>query len=125
MTLPLADILIVDDNPDNLKVLTATLNKEGFKVRSVLSGDMALTAARAAAPDVILLDVNMPVMSGYDTCEVLKADPNLQHIPVIFITALGDELDKSRAQQVGVVDFVIKPFRLDEVLEKIEYHLGI
>jgi CheY-like chemotaxis protein len=125
MTLPLADILIVDDNPDNLKVLTATLNKEGFKVRSVLSGDMALTAARAAAPDVILLDVNMPVMSGYDTCEALKADPNLQHIPVIFITALGDELDKSRAQQVGVVDFVIKPFRLDEVLEKIEYHLGI
>jgi CheY-like chemotaxis protein len=124
MTLPLADILIVDDNPDNLKVLTATLNKEGFKVRSVLSGDMALTAARAAAPDVILLDVNMPVMSGYEVCEALQSDPDLAHIPVIFITALGDELDKNRAQQVGAVDFVIKPFRLEEVLQKIEYHLN-
>jgi CheY-like chemotaxis protein len=124
MTLPLADILIVDDNPDKLKVLTATLNKEGFKVRSVLSGDMALTAARAAAPDVILLDVNMPVMSGYEVCEALQSDPDLAHIPVIFITALGDELDKNRAQQVGAVDFVIKPFRLEEVLQKIEYHLN-
>ena len=125
MSTPLANILIVDDNPDNLKVLMAMLSKEGYKVRSVLSGDMALTAARAAAPDLILLDVSMPVMDGYEVCEILKTDPDLLHIPVIFITALGEELDKKRANQVGAGDLIIKPFRLDEVLEKIEYHLGI
>ena len=125
MTELIADILIVDDMPDNLKVLTAMLNKEGYKVRSVLSGDMALTAARAAAPDLILLDVNMPVMDGYEVCEALKADPGLTHIPVIFITALGEELDKPRAQQVGAADSILKPYRIDEVLEKIAYHLRI
>ena len=123
MTELIADILIVDDMPDNLKVLMAMLNKEGYKVRSVLNGDMALTAARAAAPDLILLDVNMPAMDGYEVCQVLKADPALAHIPVIFITALGEELDKDRAQQVGVADSIIKPFRIDDVLEKIAYHL--
>ncbi len=125
MTAPIADILIVDDMPNNLKILMAMLKEAGYKVRSVLSGEMALTAARTAAPDLILLDINMPMMNGYEVCEALKADAGLQHIPVIFITALGEEMDKNRVEQVGAVDSILKPFRLEEVLEKIEYYLGI
>ena len=123
MTTPTADILIVDDMPDNLKILMAMLNGAGYKARSVLSGEMALTAARTAAPDLVLLDINMPIMNGYEVCEALKADADLRHIPVIFITALGEELDRNRVERVGAVDFILKPFRLDDVLEKIEYHL--
>jgi DNA-binding response OmpR family regulator len=102
----------------------AMLTQAGYKVRSVLSGEMALTAAHTAAPDLILLDVNMPRMNGYEVCEALQADANLKNIPVIFITALGGELDTERAEQVGAVDYILKPFRLDEVLEKIKYHLA-
>jgi CheY-like chemotaxis protein len=124
MTISKADILIVDDLPANLKILMAMLTQAGYKVRSVLSGEMALTAAHTAAPDLILLDVNMPRMNGYEVCEALQADANLKNIPVIFITALGGELDTERAEQVGAVDYILKPFRLDEVLEKIKYHLA-
>lgn len=124
MTIPIADILIVDDMPNNLKILVAILNEAGYKVRSVLSGEMALTAARTSAPDLILLDINMPIMNGYEVCRVLQADPNLRHIPIIFITALGEEIDRVQAANVGAVDFISKPFRLNEVLEKIAYHLS-
>jgi two-component system sensor histidine kinase/response regulator len=124
MTISKADILIVDDLPANLKILMAMLTQAGYKVRSVLSGEMALTAAHTAAPDLILLDVNMPRMNGYEVCETLQADANLKNVPVIFITALGAELDKERAEHVGAVDYILKPFRLDEVLEKIKYHLA-
>lgn len=125
MTSPIADILVVDDKPDNLKILVAMLTKANYKVRSVLSGEMALTAARAAMPDLILLDINMPTMNGYEVCEAIKADPDLENIPVIFISALGESMDKERAYQVGAVDFIHKPYRLAEVLEKIDYHLNI
>jgi CheY-like chemotaxis protein len=123
MTTSRAEILIVDDNPDNLRVLAAMLKKENYKVRPVLSGEMALIAARAAVPDLILLDINMPVMNGYEVCEAVKADSDLAHIPVILITALGEELDRDRVQQLGAADFILKPFRLDEVLGKIAHHL--
>jgi CheY-like chemotaxis protein len=125
MTGLIADILVVDDMPDNLKVLVAMLKKAKYKVRSVLNGEMALTAARAALPDLILLDINMPIMDGYEVCEALKADPKLSDIPVIFITALGESMDKDRAYRVGAIDFIHKPYRLKEVLEKIEYYLDI
>jgi CheY-like chemotaxis protein len=124
MTVSKADILIVDDLPANLKILMAMLTEAGYKVRSVLSGEMALTAAHTAAPDLVLLDINMPRMNGYEVCEALNADAGLKNIPVIFITALGGELDTARAEQVGAVDYILKPFRLDEVLDKIKYHLA-
>lgn len=124
MTTPIADILIVDDMPSNLKVLMALLNKAGYKVRPAASGDMAITAARTAAPDLVLLDINMPTMNGYEVCAIFKADEKLAHIPVILITALGAELDKDCAKAVGAVDTILKPFRLDDVLKKIKYHLG-
>jgi CheY-like chemotaxis protein len=124
MTVSKADILIVDDLPANLKILMAMLTEAGYKVRSVLSGEMALTAAHTAAPDLVLLDINMPRMNGYEVCEALNADAGLKNIPVIFITALGGELDTERAEQVGAADYILKPFRLEEVLEKIKYHLA-
>lgn len=120
---PRADILVVDDTPENLKLLVGVLKEQGYKVRSVLSGQMALTAARAATPDLILLDINMPEMNGYEVCAALKADVAFQQVPVIFISALGGELDSARAVEVGAVDYISKPFRFDEVLRKVDYYL--
>lgn len=125
MSTYIADILVVDDMPNNLKVLMSMLKDEGYKVRSVLSGEMALTAARTAAPDLMLLDINMPTMTGYEVCAAFKADGNLREIPIIFITALDADIDQDYTKSIGAVDFIVKPFRLDEVLEKIEYHLRI
>lgn len=121
--MPHADIMIVDDTPENLKLLAGVLKEEGYKVRAVLSGQMALTAARAAAPDLILLDINMPGMNGYEVCGQLKADPQLQHIPVIFISALASEVDTVRVAEVGAIDYISKPFRFDEVLRKVADYL--
>lgn len=121
--MPHADIMIVDDTPENLKILMGVLKDEGYKVRAVLSGQMALTAARAAVPDLILLDINMPDMNGYEVCGQLKADAQLQHIPVIFISALASEVDTARIAEVGAVDYIGKPFRFDEVLRKVAHYL--
>lgn len=121
--MPSADILIVDDTPENLKILVGVLKDEGYKVRAVLSGQMALTAVRAATPDLILLDINMPGMNGYEVCSQLKTDPQLQHIPVIFISALANEVDLVRLAEVGAVDYISKPFRFDEVLRKVADYL--
>lgn len=121
--MPHADIMIVDDTPENLKILVGVLKDEGYKVRAVLSGQMALTAARAAAPELILLDINMPGMNGYEVCGQLKADPQLQHIPVIFISALAGEVDLVRLAEAGAVDYISKPFRFDEVLRKVADYL--
>jgi PleD family two-component response regulator len=125
MSTYIADILVVDDMPNNLKVLMTMLKDAGYKVRSVLSGEMALTAAHTAPPDLVLLDINMPVMNGYEVCEAFKSVENLRDIPIIFITALDADVDQDHAIATGAVDFIMKPFRLDEVLEKIEYHLRI
>jgi sigma-B regulation protein RsbU (phosphoserine phosphatase) len=122
---PKADILVVDDVPANLRLLSDMLTEQGYKVRSVINGDMALMATRAARPDLILLDINMPGMSGYQVCEHLKADPETRGIPVIFISALGDTEDKVRAFTVGGVDYVAKPFRVEEVLARVETHLTL
>ena len=121
--MPHADIMIVDDTPENLKLLAGVLKEEGYKVRAVLSGQMALTAARVAAPDLILLDINMPGMNGYEVCGQLKSDPQLQHIPVIFISALASEVDTVRVAEVGAIDYISKPFRFDEVLRKVADYL--
>src|SRR6476661_6566091 len=119
------NILIVDDTPENLQVLSATLCELGYKVRGVISGKMAIRAARSGAPDLILLDIKMPEMDGYEVCRQLKADPKTSEIPVVFISALDEVLDKLTAFQVGGVDYVTKPFHVAEVLARIEHQLTI
>ncbi|MEP6516463.1 response regulator [Microcoleus vaginatus] len=119
------NILIVDDTPENLQVLSATLADRGYKVRGVINGKMAIRAARSGSPDLILLDIKMPEMDGYEVCTQLKEDPKTSEIPVIFISALDEVLDKVTAFQVGGVDYVTKPFHVAEVLARIEHQLTI
>ncbi len=119
------NILIVDDTPQNLQVLSATLSERGYKVRGVIKGQMALRAARSAPPDLILLDIRMPDMDGYTVCAQLKADTETREIPVIFISALDEVLDKVKAFTVGGVDYITKPFQVEEVLARVEHQLTI
>src|SRR5919199_5007769 len=118
-------ILIVDDTPENLQVLSNTLSKQGYKVRCVVTGQMAIRAARSASPDLILLDIRMLDMDGYDVCEQLKQDAQTSQIPVIFLSALDEALDKVRAFAVGAADYITKPFQIQEVLARVEHQLTI
>ncbi len=118
-------ILMVDDNPVNLQVLTSMLKQSGWRPRPVTSGRLGLQAARKEPPDLVLLDVNMPEMNGYEVCEQLKADTNLADIPVIFVSALGETMDKVRGFAVGGVDYITKPFQLDEVRARVTAHLEL
>ncbi|NEO84935.1 MAG: EAL domain-containing protein [Spirulina sp. SIO3F2] len=120
-----ADILLVDDTPENLRLLSTALTQHGYKVRSVINGRMALMGARAAPPDLILLDICMPGMSGYEVCQQLKSDPLTQKVPVLFISALDEVLDKVKAFSVGGVDFITKPFHFEEVIARVENQLTI
>ena len=122
---PKADILVIDDTPENLNLLSAMLTEQGYKVRSVTKGSTGIRGANAVPPDLILLDVNMPEMNGYEVCQHLKGSDRTREIPVIFISALGDVLDKVKAFAVGGVDYITKPFQLEEVLARIENHLTI
>lgn len=119
------DVLIIDDIPENLTLLAEMLKQEGYKVRSATKGSTALRGAQALPPDVILLDVNMPEMNGYEVCQQLKQSDRTRDIPVIFISALGDVLDKVKAFQVGGVDYITKPFQLAEVKARINTHLTL
>ncbi|MBF2048813.1 MAG: hybrid sensor histidine kinase/response regulator [Leptolyngbya sp. IPPAS B-1204] len=116
-------ILIVDDTPNNLRLLSSMLTKQGYEVRSAISGSVALMAVRTVPLDLILLDINMPKMNGYEVCQQLKADEQTRDIPVIFLSALGEPLDKVQAFQVGGVDYITKPFQVEEVLARVENHL--
>jgi len=120
-----ANIVVVDDNPANLRLLVGMLSEKGYKVRPVLNGELALSGAKAIPPDLILLDINMPQMNGYEVCQRLKAESITRDIPVIFISALDDVVDKVQAFAVGGVDYVTKPFQLEEVLARVETHLSI
>jgi signal transduction histidine kinase len=122
---PLGDILIVDDTLDNLRLLSAMLSQQGYEVRSVTDGMTALMGIEAQPPDLILLDINMPEMSGYEVCQRLKANPQWQSIPVIFISALSEAIDKVKAFTVGGSDYITKPFQVEEVLARIENQLTI
>lgn len=119
------DILIVDDKPDNLKLLFDALKREGYDVRRVLSGPQALEVVQFAPPDLILLDILMPEMDGYEVCQQLKANPQTQGIPVIFLSALDEPFDKAKAFRIGGADYVTKPFQIVEVLARIEHQLTI
>src|SRR6476660_7773061 len=120
-----ASILIVDDTPANLQVLAGMLKDRGYKVRPVPSGKLALLAARRDPPDLILLDINMPEMNGYEVCEHLKADDKLKGAPVIFISALTEPLDKVKAFAIGGVDYLTKPFQMEELHARVQTHLKL
>ncbi|NJO73448.1 MAG: response regulator [Leptolyngbyaceae cyanobacterium RM1_406_9] len=117
-------ILVVDDTPENLHLLSSTLSQQGYDVRGALSGSIALTGIRNIMPDLILLDIMMPGINGYEVCEQVKADTLLQDIPVIFISAVDDALDKVKAFEVGAVDYITKPFQIEEVLARVELQLN-
>ncbi len=125
MNKPRASILVVDDTRDNLRFLADVLRREGYLVRPVTNGALALSSAQVEPPDLVLLDIMMPGMSGYEVCEKLKADERTCDVPVIFLSAMSEVLDKVKAFSVGGVDYITKPFQFKEVLARIETHLAL
>lgn len=132
-----SEILIVDDTPANLDVLSNLLIANGYEVRAALNGQMALMAVQAAPPDLILLDINMPGMNGYEVCERLKTseqvcqlngngmERQICDIPVIFVSASDETFDKVQAFRYGAVDYITKPFQVEEILARISHQLTI
>ncbi len=120
-----ARVLVVDDTPTNVSLLLEVLGREGFKVLVARDGDSALEQAQYARPSLILLDVMMPGMDGFETCRRLKANPGTAEIPVIFMTALGDLEDKVKGFSAGGADYVVKPFQHEEVLARVRTHLSL
>lgn len=118
-------IMIVDDTPANLRLLEQMLQAEGYDVFVFLQGPMALRAAKRNPPDLILLDINMPDMDGYAVCAKLKADETLRDIPVLFVSAYTETEEKLRAFEAGGVDYVTKPFHIEEVTARVRTHLSI
>jgi signal transduction histidine kinase len=118
-----ADILIVDDKLENIRFLSDFLSTQHYQVRKAISGQAALTAVKTISPDLILLDINMPGMSGYEVCEKLKNNPETSSIPIIFLSAGSDLGDKVRAFQLGGIDYITKPFQLEEVLIRVQTQL--
>jgi len=118
-------ILLVDNNATNLSILVQSLSEAGYKVRVAQDGESAIAQIPYAKPDLILLDVMMPGIDGFETCRRLKAVPETQAIPVIFMTALSDVFDKVKGFQVGAVDYITKPFEIEEVLVRVDTHLAI
>jgi two-component system, sensor histidine kinase and response regulator len=118
-------IMIVDDNPDNLKLLEDMLRRQGHEVGSFPLGRLALAAAMNNPPDLILLDINMPEMDGYQVCESLKSTAELSGIPVIFLSASAETSDKVKAFRSGAVDYISKPFQFEEVRARVETHLEL
>jgi len=124
-TAPMASVLVVDDGIDNLRLLSDLLEKHGYEVRAVTTGRQALQAVEHDPPDLILLDITMPEMNGYDVCQRLKAKDGSKDVPVIFLTSLTDTADKVRAFDAGGVDYITKPFQLDEVLARVKAHVAL
>ena len=120
-----ATILVVDDTPANLKLLQEMLQSKGYRVLASPDGKKSLNAAAKSPPDLILLDINMPEMNGFEVCERLKANELLKDIPILFISALTETTDKVKAFSVGGVDYISKPFQFEEVNARVETHLGI
>jgi two-component system sensor histidine kinase ChiS len=118
-------ILLVDDNPTNLQLLFETLDGRGYKLLIAKEGKTALSIARKARPHLILLDIMMPEIDGYEVCRQLKADPATEEIPVIFLSALTDTKDKVQGLDLGAVDYVTKPFQPDEVIARVNTHLTV
>jgi diguanylate cyclase (GGDEF)-like protein len=120
-----ADILIVDDKPENLLLLATMLSEQGYEVRKAISGKLCIRAALAVTPDLILLDINMPDISGYEVCQHLRDNPQTHNVPIIFLSAFNEPLDKVKAFEYGGNDYISKPFQLEEVFIRINYQLQI
>lgn len=120
-----AKILIVDDLPDNLRLLSKTLKQEGFDVRSAINGPLAIMGAETDPPDLILLDITMPEMDGFEVCHRLKTNLKTADIPIVFITALGEVTDKVKGLELGGADYITKPFHLPEVLARVNLQLEL
>ncbi len=120
-----ADILIVDDTPDNLILLSHILKEHAYTVRTAINGRLALQSAKAIPPALILLDVVMPEIDGYEVCRRLKRDKRMQYIPVIFFSSLDDVCYKIRAFEVGGVDYISKPFQAEEIVARIRTHIAL
>lgn len=118
-------ILIVDDNPTNLKILSQTLTSAGFQLAIATNGEEALEEVMEELPELILLDVKMPKIDGFETCRRLKANPKAQDIPIIFMTALSDTIDKVKGLSLGAVDYITKPFDEQDVLARVRVHLRL
>jgi putative two-component system response regulator len=119
------NLLVVDDTPANLELLSQMLGERGYRVRPVLSGELALKSAAAEPPDLVLLDIRMPGMDGFEVCRRLKRDEKLRDIPVIFLSALTDTEEKIRAFDDGGVDYVTKPFQIQEIEARVQTHLKL
>jgi signal transduction histidine kinase len=122
---PPASVLVVDDTIENLRLLSNVLGEQGYEVRSVTNGRQALRAVEQDPPDLILLDITMPEMNGYEVCRRLRARDRCKDVPVIFITALTDTADKILAFDTGGVDYITKPFQFEEVLARVKTHLAL
>jgi sigma-B regulation protein RsbU (phosphoserine phosphatase) len=122
-TLPQSTVLIVDDSPVNLQVLLRTLHGSGHRILAARNGQMALEIARRARPDLMLLDVMMPEIDGFEVCRTIKSDPETQETLVIFLSALGEVSDKVAGLKLGAVDYITKPIQAEEVLARVEAHL--
>ena len=120
-----ADIMIVDDTPDNLQVLFTMLNEHGYEVRRVLNGQQAIKAIATDPPELILLDIMMPELNGYEVCIKLKSQEDTRHIPIIFLSALDEAVDRVRGFEVGGADYITKPFHIQEVIARVENQLTI
>ena len=122
---PVASVLVVDDTVENLRVLSDLLGEQGYEVRAVTSGRQALQAVEHDPPDLILLDITMPDMDGFEVCRRLRATEWSKDVPVIFLTALTATADKLRAFDAGGVDYVTKPFQFEEVLARVRTHVAL
>jgi putative two-component system response regulator len=120
-----AKILVVDDTPASLKLLTDIMKSEGYDVRSAISGELALNAAASNPPDLILLDIRMPEMDGFEVCSRLKSTPATEDVPVIFVTAASETGEKVHGFELGAVDYVTKPYQRDELLSRVRAHLEL
>ncbi|WP_254565599.1 PleD family two-component system response regulator [Oscillatoria sp. HE19RPO] len=118
-------ILIVDDVPDNIRLLSRILVKRGYQTRKALNGAMALTAIQTSKPRLILLDVQMPDMSGYELCQMLKSEPDNHHIPIIFLSANDDNSARKKALSLGAADYIAKPFNIEKLVTTIKYQIEI
>ncbi len=120
-----ATVMIIDDTPENLKLLDQMLRKEGYRVRTFLRGEAALEAAEHTLPDIILLDIKMPGMDGFEVCRRLKASEKLRDIPVLVISALLDRESKEKAFAAGAVDYVVNPFQMEEIQARVRTHMRL
>lgn len=118
-------ILAVDDTPASLRLLTDILKEEGYEVRSAISGELALHAAASNPPELVLLDIRMPGMDGFEVCRRLKAQPETSEVPVIFVSAVSETDEKVKGFGIGAVDFVTKPYQRDELLARVRTHLEL